>query len=174
MIHLILGDIGSGKTCLCEKIAGGLSIRCLSCGGVLAPSYFEGERKIGSYLLDLSTGKTSEFCHHKSVGDVDGEEFCDWVFEESGIEFGLRSIRTGMNKDVVFIDEVGPFELSGGGFAPILAEVFKSDCEVIVVMKRHIKDRFYAAYPGVKTCEHDMSKGDVIIDEIVEEVSSGA
>ncbi|MFH1788684.1 MAG: nucleoside-triphosphatase [Candidatus Altiarchaeota archaeon] len=172
MIILVLGDVGSGKTSICEKVLAKLEDKGFSCGGLLCPSVFEGGRKIASKAVDVASGGSVDFCSHKSQG-VEGFEFCDWTFLEEGVRFGLKALEDGISRDVVFIDEVGPLELSGAGLAPALPRVFESGKHVIVVMKRHVKDRFYAAYPRVKAREYDVLDGDVV-ERIVGRIVDGA
>lgn len=172
MIILILGDVGSGKTSICEKVLAKLEEKGFSCGGLLCPSVFEGGRKIASKAVDVGSGRSADFCFHKSQ-KVEGPEFCDWTFPEEGVRFGLKALEDGISRDVVCIDEVGPLELSGAGLAPALPTIFDSGKHVVVVMKRHVKDRFYGAYPSVKALEYDVLDGD-IVERIVERIHNGA
>ena len=167
MIILVLGDVGSGKTTICEKVLVELKAKGFSCGGLLSPSLFDGGRKVSSVLVDVASGGKKDFCFHKNVEGAEGIEFCDWIFLEEGIKFGLNALKDSLSKDVVFIDEVGPLELSWKGLAPALPDVFERGKNVVVAMKRHIKDRFYEAYPNVKATECDVLDGEKIITDIV-------
>ena len=51
------------------------------------------------------------------------------------LEDGLREVQTG-NADVVFLDEAGPFELAGNGYAECLRTLLKSDISKIYISVR--------------------------------------
>jgi len=173
MIHLVLGDVGSGKTTLCARVLEELECKGFSCGGVLCPSVFRNGRKVGSVIVDVASKEERDFSFHKSTGRQGSTEFCEWVFTQEGIEFGIYALRRGLSSDVLFVDEIGPMELSGMGFAGVLPELFRRDGSVVAAMKRHIKDRFHTAYPDVKTREYDVACGEEAMKSILAGIHDG-
>jgi nucleoside-triphosphatase THEP1 len=90
-----------------------------TCGGILTYKADDESRAV----LDVCTGESRAFASTKDI--YGGPHFGRYFFSPEGIEFGLKAIEEGVASDVLFVDEIGYLELSGGGFAKAL-ELVKS------------------------------------------------
>lgn len=116
---VITGAVGVGKTSVCERVAGMLKDQGLSCGGIITPKAPGG----GIIVVDITSGRREVLA---STGDIyKGPHIGKYYFNPLGIAFGMKAIERGMCTDVLFVDEIGPLELSGGGFVRAL-ELFGS------------------------------------------------
>ncbi|MGQ9615652.1 MAG: nucleoside-triphosphatase [Spirochaetota bacterium] len=111
---VITGAVGVGKTSVCEKVAVLLKGQGISCGGIITPKATDE----GIIIIDLMSGRREILA---AVVDIyRGPRIGRYYFNPTGIAFGIDAIERAKNTDVIFIDEVGPLELSGGGFAKAL------------------------------------------------------
>jgi len=125
-LTIVTGPIDSGKTSWCRELAAANP----GCAGVLLIKvYLHGER-IGYDALRLPVGDRIPFAR------VWEHEPSDWI---AGEKVGLFSIsadglqaandwlsEAAAQPAAIIIDEVGPLELAGGGFAPGLRAVLAS------------------------------------------------
>ncbi|MFA6317430.1 MAG: nucleoside-triphosphatase [Elusimicrobiota bacterium] len=119
-VVIITGSRGEGKSKLVGELAEALAASGLSVGGIHAPGYWEGGKRAGFDIVDLATGERRALCRAggKEGGQVQGK----FRFSDEGIAFGLKALETALEKgaDVIVVDEVGPLELQGRGWAPAL------------------------------------------------------
>ncbi|MBC7098973.1 DUF2478 domain-containing protein [Candidatus Bipolaricaulota bacterium] len=135
---IITGPIGSGKT----RAATWLSARLRSCGarvgGVISPRVLEGGVTVGYRVRDVSTGEQRPLC---SVSPP-GMRFGGYYFSPEGIAFANRALsKATAEAQIVVIDEVGPLELSGGGFAPGVLAVRRAGLPLILSVRPGLIDR---------------------------------
>ena len=117
---ILTGPIGEGKT---TRVAGALpAIRRSgrSVGGILQYGFEEEGRRVGYEVVDLATGERTELCRRPVAKSGRLERP---VFLDSGVAAGSAAIRSGAREDLLVVDEVGPVELAGGGYDPVLREL---------------------------------------------------
>lgn len=124
MIIAVTGPIGAGKssalTCLHAKLSG----LGLSTGGVISLRNPSPEGR-GYTLWDVATGVTQPLAVH--VDRISPEEENEYVpffcfrFRKQALREGETAIMESLKSDVLFIDEVGFWELSGGGWSRCLS-----------------------------------------------------
>jgi len=120
MIFLLTGESGSGKTTLLIELAGILKNCGLATGGFTAPGTWLNGQRSGFILHDL--------CHNldyplAETGSSGVESHGRFVFNEETLATGTLLLKTQAREakiDFVLIDEVGPFELKGRGWASSL------------------------------------------------------
>ncbi|MDD5656730.1 MAG: nucleoside-triphosphatase [Elusimicrobia bacterium] len=115
---IITGPSGSGKSSLVARAAAELRGRGLSVAGLHAPGFWEAGRRAGFDVVDLRTGQSRPLC--RAHGPSDWPAVRAFRFSPEGVAFGLRALAEAVDADVAFVDEVGPWELEGGGWAPAL------------------------------------------------------
>ncbi len=127
-IHLLSGEIHSGKTTwlkehlLIEK----------ACCGILSP-LINGKR----YFLNISTRET--VCMEASPNEKEVLEIGKYKFSVNAFNWAIQQIESCLNQPTatVIIDEVGPLELQGKGFASILNKLLSSsDISDLVLVVR--------------------------------------
>lgn len=122
MIYILTGAIGSGKTTRLEKWAE----KEKSISGILMP-VLDGER----HLYSISSGKLVPV-------EIRGDESPDEIvrigkfnFSKKIFSWGIDEILNGFrDSNTIVIDEIGPLELAGEGFAPAIKQVFKSKTKI--------------------------------------------
>lgn len=123
MIYILTGAIGSGKTTRLEKWAE----KEKSISGILMP-VLDGER----HLYSISSGKLVPV-------EIRGDESPDEIvrigkfnFSKKIFNWGIDEILKGFREsNTIIVDEIGPLELSGEGFAPAIKQIFKSKTKIL-------------------------------------------
>jgi nucleoside-triphosphatase THEP1 len=94
-------------------------------------------RRTGYDALDLSTGDRVALCRT----DVPDQLLSagQFSFFPEGFEFGFRVLLNNRHRehpDLVILDEVGPLELDGKGWAPALSEILAGDAPLLLLTVR--------------------------------------
>ncbi len=132
MVIIVTGEIGIGKTTVCERVLRALQHAGYTCGGILTYKADDESRTV----LDIRTGERKAFASTEDI--YGGARFGKYSFSPEGIEFGLKAIEEGVTSDVLFVDEIGYLELSGGGFAKALelVKAQKAKSSVLVIREQ--------------------------------------
>jgi nucleoside-triphosphatase len=135
-IFIITGEQGSGKTTFLEEAISLLKEKNIKIGGVLAPGFWHENQRDRFDLVNLTTGDRILFCQRKEVPGWD--RIRHFYVNPAGQSFGgkalLESQRIGCH--VVVIDEIGPFELQGKGWAKPLDELLRRQGIAVVISVR--------------------------------------
>jgi len=132
---IITGPIGTGKTRTAARLVAHLRSSGGKVGGVISPRALKRGATVGYLVRDVSTGKQQPLC---SISPP-GIKFRRYHFSPEGIAFANRVLtRAASEAQIVVIDEVGPFELSGGGFAPGVMAVRKARVPLILSVRPHL------------------------------------
>jgi len=115
-VFILTGDKHEGKTTFAASLAHALEKEGAVVGGFLAPGKFENNRRSSFEILDLKTKKQQALC---SIHFTEGEEVGPFRFNPEGQKFGKQILAAENLKDVdiTFIDEIGPLEIKGKGWA---------------------------------------------------------
>ncbi|MBU0488433.1 MAG: DUF2478 domain-containing protein [Bacteroidetes bacterium] len=119
-LYIISGSKGEGKTTFVAALAEELRKKGLRVGGILSLGFWENNERSGFEIQSLLTGEKMKLAGTKPV---DGWAFFGrFYFNPEAIEFGKAELNKLLREtvDVVIIDEVGPWELKGGGWADAL------------------------------------------------------
>jgi len=119
---LLTGPVNSGKTTACDKLREIARANRWKVGGVTIEKELDENGKVETLILkDLMAGNRVE------VGRpaVEGEElpegwfkFHKWIFHREAFIWGNMLLSRPAPMDLIIIDEVGPLEMEGTGFAP--------------------------------------------------------
>jgi molybdopterin-guanine dinucleotide biosynthesis protein A len=112
-IFLLTGEVGSGKTTLCQELARKAQERGIDLAGLISPAVFKGTDKAAINALDLRTWKTCQ------LAVLAGSENSvvrtrKWSFSTEGIEWGNQILSRALPCDLFILDELGPLELELG------------------------------------------------------------
>ena len=142
-VVILSGGVGSGKTGAAEVLAQGLRARGVSVGGVVAPRILGDGETIGYRIRDLGTKEERPFAKDRPPGIQVGRFFVD----EQGLRFALAAIERGArDAQVVSVDEVGRWELSGGGLAPALRGLLRSEALPILLARSELASAVVEAF----------------------------
>lgn len=126
MIYILTGDIGSGKTTAAAGIYEILVNQGFRPGGIISPGFMKNGVKSEYFVRDLMTGTEHLLCSR--------EKNPDWIklggfwFDPVSVEFGNDALlgAAAVCDSVLFIDEIGPFEMSGNGWHNTLKLLLKT------------------------------------------------
>lgn len=141
MIRVISGAVNSGKTSLLLKETAALSC----CGGFLSPKVFRENQCIGYDLHFLRSGEQLPFIRKSSCcdpGEDLEEQLGDFGFYRSGFEAARRELKALSREDPaipVFIDELGPVELYGGGYIQEVQNILPFFQELTLCIRTKIR-----------------------------------
>ena len=136
-VILLSGGIGSGKTRTAEVLVQELQARGVAIGGVLAPRVLSAGETIGYRIRDLGTKEERPFAKDRPPGIQVGRFFVD----EQGLRFALAAIERGArDAQVVLVDEVGRWELAGGGLAPAVRILLASPVVPVLLVRDSLLD----------------------------------
>jgi len=163
-IIIITGSVNSGKSQLLEKLADQERKNGALVSGIIAQAVFERGFKAGFDVLNVSTGKIRLLARISKTQD---ELFCagKYSFSEAGFIFAKQAILDFHKGGAVFLDEIGPLELEGRGYADCLRTLLGSDIARLYLAVRN------SCLPAV--VEDYLDKRNYRIIKIDKQVESG-
>ncbi|MFA5137697.1 MAG: nucleoside-triphosphatase [Elusimicrobiota bacterium] len=119
-VFILAGERGEGKSTAVAAWAQELRRSGMSVGGIHAPGLWGDGRRAGFDVVDLLTGQRRVLC--RSDGLDSPIRVGLFRFDPEGLSFGLKALAEARKRgvDVLLVDEVGPLELDGKGWAPEL------------------------------------------------------
>jgi nucleoside-triphosphatase len=135
-IIIITGDQGEGKTSFVEETILLLRSANIQCSGILARGTWKNGLRDRFYLEDLKSGKKIVYCQRGS--EKGWEKIRHFYINPAGQDFGQQALSPGSVKhgSVVVIDEIGPFELEGKGWARSLEVLLAARISVLLIVIR--------------------------------------
>jgi nucleoside-triphosphatase THEP1 len=136
VIAVITGEQGTGKTSFAESLAELVVAKGGTVAGILAPAVIESGERAGYRIRNLATGSELELC--RRVSDPEHADVGHFAFHADGVAFGQEALRIGDEgyPDLVLLDEVGPLELAGKGWAEALTRLRKTPVSALVLLIR--------------------------------------
>jgi nucleoside-triphosphatase len=131
-VVIITGERGAGKTTLAAAVVERLHETGLRVGGILALGTYRDGRRHSFDIVALASGERRPLSSRDPLpGWV--EERCFWV-DPAGYALGNAALCAD-DADVVVIDEVGPWELAGSGWAARLDALVTGDVPLLLVIR---------------------------------------
>jgi nucleoside-triphosphatase THEP1 len=170
-LFILTGETGSGKTTRAREVVERLRARGLSVSGILAPGLLEGGRRTGFDIVNLATGESAQLARENTGGAAPHAQWSRFSFAQEGLALGLKALGPdSMGTDVILIDEVGPFELAGGGWAPALDDLARDETRpLIMVVRSSIVDAVRRRWGSADSVAWDAAA--TAADEIAEAVT---
>jgi nucleoside-triphosphatase THEP1 len=171
---VITGATGSGKTTLTTAVVDRLRARGVRVAGILAPGILTDGRRTGFDLVNLATGERAALAREQAHVAGPHARWSRFAFSTEGLALGRRAL-TGdaRDADVVVVDEVGPFELSGGGWAgPLdaLAHGFRGN--LLLVVRQSVVEAVRARWGPADTTVADVA--DAVADAVADRLDPRA
>ncbi len=135
-VIIITGNKGDGKTTKIKKIIDLLRAANVGVVGFVAVGEWQNGERSKYTLVDILTGKMNVICTNAATEGY--QKHGRFYFNPNTIEFGenvLASIPT--KKNVVVIDEIGPFELNGEVWHNSLQRLIKNTNHVLLISVRN-------------------------------------
>lgn len=146
-VILVTGNRGDGKSTFMKALAGLCLARGILPGGILAPAVVTGGERRGYDLVPAAGGAPVRLADTETAPGrpVVGR----FSFHSEGIERGLRLLAPENNRvaRVVFIDEVGAWELDGQGWAGRLNDlILQTDLPLVIAINRKYTEQVIAGW----------------------------
>ena len=141
----IVGVQGCGKTTAAREIASLASHRGLLTAGVIAPVVYEGATRVGYDLVDVRTGARAAWLRMGETPPTIGP----FGTVASGVSFARHALEAMLHTpiDLAIIDEVGEWELAGGGHSWVLDRLATSSvARVVLVLRESVVGRVAARW----------------------------
>lgn len=148
LVKVITGGIDRGKTTTARALEVEYRSGGLKTAGFLTDAEFEGGRKSCYYMYDIETGRrmtaVSEIAESGEDEDTDFRRLGSSRFYFNQRAFDTAAVRIEqisamvhpLQPDVVFIDELGPLELSGEGHLPAVLRLLDNYEGVVILVIR--------------------------------------
>jgi len=156
-VLLVTGGSGDGKTTLVRQVAASLRERGVVVGGILAPGFWKDGSRSGFDVVDLADGRTAPLCRRLEDAEA-GQAGTPFQFHPEGLRLGYEALAPdrlrSRNVALVVVDEIGPLELAGEGWAAALDSLVEQWCgPMIWVVRRDllqkVKERWLQSEPEV-------------------------
>lgn len=151
-VVVISATRGEGKTSFLREYVARAVDRGRSVGGIAAPAVFENGRHVGYDLFDLRRGSRRLLVRvaadHAVARSVDAYRFDDDAVAEGNAAI-TAAVRDGLG--AIAIDEIGPLEFRGHGWAPALEFALREcgpDQELIIVVRSSLLPRLAERFPS--------------------------
>jgi nucleoside-triphosphatase THEP1 len=166
-LALLVGDRHSGKTSTCRRLAELMRARGLGVGGIVAPAVYQAGRCAGYDVTDLGTGHTTR------LATLDGpgvEQVGRFHFLAEGLALGRAALENVAEscRRLVIVDEVGPLELAGRGWAPYLNRLVDRQGVTLFAVRRSLAGQVAERWGASAQTSHDLTEGpDAVIDVLI-------
>ena len=144
VLRIVTGAVNAGKTSRMKE----LYCQTPSADGFLSEKVFSGGVFLGYRLVRLRSGEGRLLALTKDAFCGQYREACRlglFIFSKEAFDFvvqGLLSIYWDDTVTAIFLDEAGPLELSGLGFARILPILLHSGKEIYLTVRRACLEQF--------------------------------
>ena len=122
MKHFIItGKRHAGKTTYAENLKDILAFSGISAGGFLCEGTFKDGKRDSFFIKSLLTNEKVLIADKNKCACNENYFFGSFTFYKKGFDFAYREYEKSIlnKKDIIFIDEIGKWELEGGGFAEL-------------------------------------------------------
>lgn len=147
-MRLLTGGHRQGKTTTCRRLIERVRDAGFTVGGIVQPAVCEGGLCVAYDVVDVASGRSVRLAEVgcKEAGVLVGR-FC---FAAEGLAFGRAALAEAVRlaPELLVVDEVGPLELSGGGWAPELSLTPARARLTVLTVRRGLVDAVWARWGG--------------------------
>jgi nucleoside-triphosphatase THEP1 len=135
-VFILSGEKGSGKTSLLLELLPELTVNKISTGGILQLGLWKEGTRYGYDLLNIESGTVVPLC--RTDAPDSGITAGPFKFFPEAFRLGRTALSPSAvaKCDVVIIDEIGPLEFGGNGWADSLAEILQCYFGTIIIVVR--------------------------------------
>ena len=151
-VYIVTAGRGEGKTSFVRAYATRMAEHGRSVGGIACPAVFHCDQRIGYDLADLRCARQRPLA--RVVGEPgSGPVVGRYRFDEAAIAEGNATIMSAVSDgvDVVVVDEIGPLEFRGQGWAPALERALQTargTDQMLVVTRPSLVDQLPTRFPS--------------------------
>ena len=147
-VHIVTGEINAGKTTRMRD----LYRQTAAADGFLSEKRFDREGFCGYHLVRLRSGETMDLALPEAAYHGQFSQACRlgrFVFSDEAFriaEAALAQLCADPEVSAIFLDEVGPLELRGQGFAGTLPALLRSGKELYITVRTGCLQTFIRTY----------------------------
>jgi nucleoside-triphosphatase THEP1 len=148
MVHIVTGEVNAGKTARMKE----LFRQTAAADGILSEKFFDKDVFCGYRLVHLQGGESMALAVPEAAYHGQFAEACrlgPFVFSAEAFRFGrelLERLCADPAVGAIFLDEVGPLELRGQGFADALPAFLQSGKALYVTVRSNCLQAFLRKY----------------------------
>ncbi|OQA91277.1 MAG: NTPase [Elusimicrobia bacterium ADurb.Bin231] len=135
-IYIITGARHCGKTTYAMKLAEEFKTNGWPVYGILSPGTIEHGVRRTIDAVNIGTGEKHLLASRAGLSAKRAVAYGGFEFSEKGLKFAKDTLLSYKKGGIVFVDEIGRIELSGGGYAEELRTLLKSDISSIFMVVR--------------------------------------
>jgi len=138
-VIIVTGNQGEGKTTFIRNIILDLKKEEFKIGGLIAPGYWKNNTREKFELQNIKSNKVIIYCQIEPKKGWD--KIRKFYINPLGQLFGEQALDPDFLKssDIIIIDEIGPFELEGKGWASSLTKILKNlKTPLIIVVRKSL------------------------------------
>lgn len=168
-VYLLVGDRGCGKTSTLQMLVSELEVRGYRVGGLIAKGLWRDNERYGFDLVDLNTKQSCPLCRRDATQAA--SQHGPYGFLSTGLEFGVAALSSEALKDVdlVVIDEIGPLELRGEGWAKSLSSIVENlSCPMILTVRSRLSQQVTSTWDFNHVCTWDATQ--VTVTEMMDDL----
>jgi len=157
-VVLLTGPTGSGKTTLATALVEYLREQGVTVAGILAPGLLHEGRRTGFDIVDLATGERAPLAREQHEGGASHVRWSRFAFSAEGLALGNRALAVNAaGAELVVVDEVGPLELAGSGWAPALDALADSPAGLVLVVRESVLEDVRARWGSAAAAVYDVA-----------------
>ena len=168
---IVTGATGAGKTTLVGQAVERLRARGVRVAGILAPGLVLDGRRTGFDIVNLATGESTALAREHDGDTGLHARWSRFAFRPDGLALGARALGPdAAGARVIVVDEVGPFELSGGGWAPALDRLAQDDgVTLLLVVRASVVDAVRARWgsPDTVVCDVASTPAEALAERVL-------
>ena len=135
-VVFLCAPVNSGKTAFIQRLLKELGTKKIKTGGVYAVKKFEGLRRVYT-VFDILSGK------NRPLLQIDGKTM---TISRPGFAFASKAVLKAKNCKVAIIDEFGPLEVSGRGYARVVKKItWERRNKIFIVIRKGLAARAAAS-----------------------------
>lgn len=141
-VFIICGQQGSGKTTFLTKLVDEIKNKDLQVGGFVAEGFWKENHRDKFELVDLKSGKKIVYCQRDPLPGW--EQIRHFYINPLAIDFGESVLNLSQldTADLVVIDEIGPFEIAGKGWAKSLDQILQvTDLPLLISVRQSLLEQ---------------------------------
>jgi len=159
-VLIITGDRQEGKTTFVKWLVKSLNNR--NPNGFFTEVEKKGEERLGYYLKSIVGNERRLLCSIKpETGNL---QYGKFFFDEATFEMGRNLLIKAINQDtqLIVVDEVGPLELGGDGWATAIEEVVtRTEIPMIWTVRRSLSEKVARRWNVGKVGILDLKEEDI-------------
>ena len=141
LVKIITGGMNSGKTSLALRMIKEMRESGMKPAGFISEAEYAEGSKNKYYIRDISGERRVLAVSKEPVHEgMEKYDFSRFFFSQAAFDFARDLLRSSaLSADAVFIDEMGPLELSGRGCFPAvykLLQVYSGT--VVIIIREHL------------------------------------